>query len=57
MSNQVGHAAARDYKVASPAERGKLAALRSLRLTEATQTDRSLEHILEDLGHKAQARA
>jgi len=30
--------------------------LLTLRLTEATRTDRSLEHILEDLGHKSQAR-
>ena len=56
ISIQVGDAAARAYEAASPAERRKLDALLTLRLTEATRTSRCLEAIMDDLAGKAQAR-
>jgi hypothetical protein len=56
ISIQVTDKAARVYEAASPQERRKLDALLTLRLTEATAGNRSLEDLMDDLGRKARER-
>jgi len=56
ISIQVTDQAARVYEAVSPRERRKLDALLTLRLTEATAGNRSLEDLMDDLGRKARER-
>ena len=56
ISIRVSDRAARAYEAASDETRRKLDALLSLRLSEATRSDRSLESIMDDISGKAKAR-
>lgn len=53
---RVDSEAARAYEAASTEEKRKLDVLLSLKLTEATQQERSLEEIMQDISRSAQAR-
>src|SRR5262245_58703955 len=48
--------AARAYRAATEQERRKLDMLLSLRLHDVLQSDRSLNEVMRDIGHKAQER-
>ena len=56
ISVQVSDQAARVYEAASPRERHKLDAFLTLRLTAATRGNRSLEQVMDELGHSARER-
>lgn len=56
ISIRVSDRAARAYENASDDIRRKLDALLSLRLTEVTRSERSLEEIITELGKKAKER-
>lgn len=56
ISIRVSDRAARAYENASDDMRRKLDALLSLRLTEVTCSERSLEEIITELGKKAKER-
>ena len=56
ISIRVSDRAARAYETASDEARRKLDALLSLRLTEATRSDRSLEAIMDELSERAKER-
>ncbi len=51
---RVGPEAAQAYEAASAEERRKLDVLLSLKLTEATKEDRTLEEIMRDISWSAQ---
>ena len=56
ISIRVSDEAARAYQSASPLDRRKLDALLTLRLTEATRRGRSLQDVMDDMGHRARER-
>ena len=56
ISIRVSDRAARAYAAASPEDKRKLDALVSMRLTEATRPNRSLEQVMSDISRKAQER-
>jgi hypothetical protein len=53
---RVGSEAARVYNTATAEQRRKLEALLSLKLTEIARDTRSLDEIMNEMGHKAQMR-
>jgi hypothetical protein len=56
ISVQASDQVDRVYEAASPHERRKLDARLTLRLTEATRGDQSLEQVMDHLGRKARER-
>ena len=48
--------AAQAYEAASAEEKRKLDVLLSLKLTEVTREERTLEQVMQDISHNAQAR-
>ena len=56
ISIRVSAQAARAYESASPDEKRKLDAILSMRITEATQSEHSLEELMSEIGRRAQER-
>ena len=56
LTIRVNADAARLYETASPEQQQKLNTLLSLKLSEATQTNKSLEDIMDEMSSRAQKR-